>query len=55
MVNASGAERYSIPFFHVGNPDHDVASLIAGEPALYPPTTVEGQLREMYRRTYGQP
>ncbi len=26
-----GAERYSILFFHVGNPDHDVASLISGE------------------------
>ena len=57
VVNASGRERYSIPFFFSGNPDHQVecipTCLAPGETAKYPPTTVEAHLREMYRRTYG--
>jgi isopenicillin N synthase-like dioxygenase len=57
VVNASGRERYSIPFFFVGNPDHEVkclpTCLSPGESPKYPPTTVEAHLREMYRRTYG--
>jgi isopenicillin N synthase-like dioxygenase len=56
VVNTSGRERYSIPFFFVGNPDHEVSCiptcLSAYETAKYPPTTVEAHLREMYRRTY---
>jgi isopenicillin N synthase-like dioxygenase len=56
VVNASGHERYSVPFFFVGNPDHEVACLAncldSGEAAKYPPTTVEGHIQEMYRRTY---
>lgn len=57
VVNASGRERYSVPFFYVGNGDHEVACLEnclgPGETAKYAPTTVEGHLQEMYRRTYG--
>jgi isopenicillin N synthase-like dioxygenase len=57
VVNSSGRERYSVPFFFVGNPDHAVSCLPTclspGETAKYPPTTVEAHLREMYRRTYG--
>lgn len=56
VVNASGRERYSVPFFFVGNPDHAVGCLptclAPGETPKYPPTTVEEHLREMYRRTY---
>jgi isopenicillin N synthase-like dioxygenase len=56
VVNSSGRERYSIPFFFVGNPDHAVSCLptclAPGEAAKYPPTTVDAHLREMYRRTY---
>ena len=56
VVNASGRERYSIPFFFVGNPDHAVSCLptclTGGEAPKYPPTTVEAHLREMYLRTY---
>jgi isopenicillin N synthase-like dioxygenase len=56
VVNASGRERYSVPFFYVGNPDHDVVCLpnclAPGESARYAPTTVEGHVQEMYRRTY---
>jgi isopenicillin N synthase-like dioxygenase len=56
VVNVSGRERYSVPFFFVGNYDHDVACiptcLAPGEAPKYPPITVEAHLREMYRRTY---
>lgn len=56
VVNTSGAERYSVPFFYSGNPDHEVTCLPsclgAGEQPHYPPTTVEAHLTEMYRRTY---
>jgi len=56
VVNTSGRERYSIPFFYVGNYDHLVecipTCLKPGEQPKYPPTTVEAHLREMYRRTY---
>jgi isopenicillin N synthase-like dioxygenase len=56
VVNKSGRERYSIPFFYVGHYDHVVecipTCLAPGEPPKYPPTTVEAHLREMYRRTY---
>lgn len=52
VVNASGRERYSVPFFYVGNPDHEVSNLIGGEAAKYPATTVEAHLRAMYDKTY---
>ena len=56
VVNASGRERYSVPFFFVGNPDHEVSCLPnclpQGGAPKYAPTTVEGHLQEMYRRTY---
>jgi isopenicillin N synthase-like dioxygenase len=56
VVNASGRERYSVPFFFSGNPDQEVeclpSCLGSGEVPKYPRTTVEGHLREMYRRTY---
>jgi isopenicillin N synthase-like dioxygenase len=56
VVNVSGRERYSVPFFYVGNCDHVVecipTCLAPGERPKYPPTTVEAHLREMYRRTY---
>jgi isopenicillin N synthase-like dioxygenase len=57
VVNASGRQRYSLPFFFSGNPDQVVeclpSCLASGEAPKYPPTTVEGHLKEMYRRTYG--
>lgn len=55
VVNASGRERYSVPFFLTGNPDHEVANLIAGEAAKYAPITVEAHLRAMYDKTYAKP
>lgn len=57
VVNISGRERYSVPFFFSGNPDFVVSCLpgclAAGETPKYPPTTVAAHLAEMYRLTYG--
>jgi isopenicillin N synthase-like dioxygenase len=56
VVNASGRERYSAPFFFSGNPDHVIECLpscLDGDAVpKYPTTTVQGHLQEMYRRTY---
>lgn len=57
VVNASGRERHSVPFFFTGNPTHRVeclpTCLAEGEAPLFAPVTVEEHLRECYRRTYG--
>lgn len=56
VVNMSGRERYSVPFFYTGNYAHTVecipTSLSPGEAPKYPPITVEAHMREMYKRTY---
>ena len=56
VVNTSGKERYSVPFFYTGNYAHEVACiptcLGAGEQPKYPPVTVEEHMRAMYQRTY---
>lgn len=56
VVNLSGKERYSVPYFFSGNPDEPVVCLPGclspGETPRYAPTTAEGHLREMYARTY---
>jgi len=56
VINVSGRERYAIPFFFTGNPDHVVACLPGctrdGEAPAFPPVTVEQHLRDCYRRTY---
>ena len=56
VVNFSGQERYSVPFFYNGRLDHEVAALPGclelGETPRYPPTTVEAHMRDMYARTY---
>ncbi|MBE7728763.1 isopenicillin N synthase family oxygenase [Komagataeibacter sp. FXV3] len=58
VINTSGRERYSVPFFHTGNPDQVISCLPgcvpAGEAPLWPPVTVEDHLRAMYTRTYGR-
>lgn len=57
VINASGRERHSVPFFFTGNPLHRVecvpTCLAADELPKFPPITVEEHLRECYRRTYG--
>lgn len=56
VVNLSGRERYSVPFFFTGRPDFVVACLPSclapGEAPRLPPVTVEQHLAECYRRTY---
>jgi isopenicillin N synthase-like dioxygenase len=56
VINASGRERYSIPFFFTGRAEHRVECLeeclAAGETPRYAPTTALGHLQEMYDRSY---
>ncbi len=56
VINRSGRERYSVPFFFTGRADHEVACLAnclaPGELPKYKPTTTLGHLREMYERSY---
>jgi isopenicillin N synthase-like dioxygenase len=56
VINLSGRERHSVPFFFTGNPLHRVeclpSCLAPGQIATHAPVTVEEHLRECYRRTY---
>lgn len=56
VVNRSGRERYSIPFFFSGNPEHEVrcitTCLAEGASPKYEPIRVQDHLRAMYQRTY---
>lgn len=56
VINRSGKERYSIPFFYTGNHDHVVSCiptcLEEGESAKYPPIRVEDHIKAMYAKTY---
>jgi len=54
VINKSGRDRYSVPFFLDGRSDHLVSCIptCAGEKRLFPDTTVRGHLEEMVRRTY---
>ena len=56
VVNVSGQDRYSMPFFFEGSLRHVVAALpgcvAPGETPLCPPTTVSEHLAGMYRKTY---
>lgn len=54
VINKSGRDRYSVPFFLDGRSDHLVSCIptCAGERRLFPDTTVRGHLEDMVRRTY---
>ena len=57
VINSSGRERYSAPFFFVGNPQQRIEPLPGclreGETPLHPPVTVDAHVRERYAATYG--
>lgn len=57
VINKSGQERYSIPFFFSGNPDFLVKCLPNCEDtdlgAKYPPVTVHEWMTGRYADTYG--
>jgi isopenicillin N synthase-like dioxygenase len=56
VINVSGRDRYSVPFFLDGPSDHLVSCiptcLPEGEAPHFPDITVRGHLEEMVRRTY---
>lgn len=56
VVNLSGNERYSVPYFYSGNVDHKIECiqqcLIPGESPKYPVITVEDHYKNMFRKTY---
>lgn len=56
VINLSGRDRYSVPFFLDGNPDHVIACLpgCAGpdNPPRYSPVTVAEHTSEMHRLTF---
>ena len=56
VVNASGRERYSVPFFYTGRSDQVVACLPTclqpGATPKYAPITIADHMRDMYARTY---
>lgn len=57
VVNRSGRERYSVPFFFTGNPDYLVeclpTCLAPGEAPQYATITAEAHLAQCYAATYG--
>ncbi|KAJ5257236.1 hypothetical protein N7478_013340 [Penicillium angulare] len=58
VINKSGRERYSIPFFFSGNPDYSCQCLPncreQDEAAKYPPITVQEMVTASYKESYGR-
>jgi isopenicillin N synthase-like dioxygenase len=58
VINASGRERYSVPFFFSGYPEHPIScipsTLDEGKVARYATMTVDQHMRERYSTTYGK-
>jgi isopenicillin N synthase-like dioxygenase len=56
VVNLSGRDRYSVPFFFDGRSDHLVSCIPtchrAGDKRHFADVTVKGHLEDMVRRTY---
>jgi isopenicillin N synthase-like dioxygenase len=57
VINKSGKERYSVPFFFSGNPDYTVRCLPGceeeGNEPKYPPVKVADWMKGRYAATYG--
>ncbi|QDS71926.1 hypothetical protein FKW77_000629 [Venturia effusa] len=55
VINKSGKERYSIPFFYSGNPDYTIQCLpgCEGGGVKYAPISVEDAVRGAYLKSYG--
>ncbi|KAJ5780386.1 Oxoglutarate/iron-dependent dioxygenase [Penicillium paradoxum] len=57
VINTSGKERFSVPFFFSGNPDYTIRCLPGCEDAevgaRYPPVTVHEWMTGRYADTYG--
>ncbi|KAJ6037087.1 hypothetical protein N7540_001366 [Penicillium herquei] len=55
VINKSGKERFSVPFFFSGNPDYVVQCLpgCLGSGAKYPPITVHQWMTGRFADTYG--
>lgn len=58
VINKSGRERYSVPFFYSGNPDYQIDCLPncreEGTSAKYPPITVMECVGQSYKDSYGK-
>ena len=58
VINKSGRERYSVPFFYSGNPDYKIDCLPncreEGTSAKYPPITVMECVGQSYKDSYGK-
>lgn len=56
VINTSGRERYSVPFFVNGDPDFEVSCisscLAPGEAPKFPSTTIARHFQAMYSKTY---
>lgn len=56
VINISGQERYSVPFFYSGNHRYQIQCIEEcisnDEQALYPPISVEQHYRNMFSKTY---
>lgn len=56
VINTSGRERYSVPFFINGDPDYPITCiptcLAADETPKFPDTTITQHFSTMYRKTY---
>lgn len=57
VINRSGNERYSVPFFFSGNHDYLISCLPGclekGEHPRFPPVTVDAHIKQKYAETYG--